>query len=126
MQKETHMKRFLAGLLLGVLASTLALKAQRPAKARVVEPELILENQKVKVVHWLLKPGEATPLHTHTLDHIGVTLRGSTLRDVPANGAAKQSEDKTGNVEFVPGKGQTHSFVNVGKTTFEAISIDLK
>ena len=120
------MKRFLAGLLLGVLASTLALKAQRPAKARVVEPELILENQRVKIVHWLLKPGEATPVHTHTLDHIGVTLQGSTLRDVPAGGAPRDSEDKTGNLEFVPGKGQTHSFVNVGSTIYEAVTINLK
>jgi predicted metal-dependent enzyme (double-stranded beta helix superfamily) len=120
------MKGFLTGVILGVLVSTVALTAQRRAEEKVVQPELVLENQKVKVVHYLLQPGESSPIHTHSLDHLGVTLRGSTLRDVPAGGAAKDSEDKTGNVEFVPGKGQTHSFVNVGKTAFEAISIDLK
>jgi len=120
------MKRFLAGLLLGMLVPTLALVAERHANERVIQPQLVLENAKVRVMRWVLKPGEATPIHTHTLDHIGVTLKGSILRDMPAGGTAKQSENKTGNVEYVPGKGQTHSFVNVGKTTFEAISIDLK
>jgi len=121
------MKRFFAGLVLGVLASTLVLKAQRHENYEVVQPQSVLENQKVKIVRWVLKPGEGSPVHTHSLDHIGVTLRGSTLRDIPAiGGALTESEDKTGNVDFVPGKGQTHSFVNVGKTTFEAISIDLK
>jgi hypothetical protein len=42
------------------------------------------------------------------------------------DGKTKDSEDKAGFVDFHAGDGQTHSFVNVGKTTFEAISIDLK
>jgi quercetin dioxygenase-like cupin family protein len=121
------MKRFFAGLVLGVLASTLALKAQRHENEKVVQPQSVLENQKVRVVRWVLKPGESSPVHTHSLDHIGVTLRGSTLHDIPAaGGAPTETEEKPGNVEFVIGKGQSHSFVNVGKTTFEAISIDLK
>jgi quercetin dioxygenase-like cupin family protein len=120
------MKRFFAGLVLGVLASTLVLKGQRHENYKVVQPQSVLENQKAKIVRWVLKPGEGSPVHTHSLDHIGVTLRGSTLRDVPAAGAPTETEEKNGNVDFVLGKGQSHSFVNVGKTTFEAISIDLK
>ena len=121
------MKRFLAGMLVGILGSTLALMAQRRESWKVVQPQLVLENQRVKVVHWLLQPGEGSPIHTHTLDHLGVTLQGSNLRDVAADGTVvKESVDQAGFVDFGPGNGQTHSFVNVGKTTFEAISIDLK
>lgn len=120
------MKIFLAGMIFGILISTAAFTAQRNAAWKVVEPKLVLENQKVKVEHWLLKPGEGSPIHTHTLDHLGVTLQGSTLRDVSVDGSTKDSEDQTGFVDYHQGNGQTHSFVNVGKTTFEAISIDLK
>jgi quercetin dioxygenase-like cupin family protein len=120
------MKRFLVGLLLGTLVPTVALLAQRQVRKKVVEPQLVLENAKVKVVHYLLQPGEASPIHTHTLDHLGVTLQGSILRDLSLDGTTKDSEDKAGFVDFHAGDGQTHSFVNVGKTTFEAISIDLK
>lgn len=120
------MKRFLAGMILGVLGSTLALRAQRGGEPKVVQPQMVLENQRIKVEHWLLQPGESSPVHTHILDHVGVTLRGSTLRVVGTDGSAKESFDKAGFVDFGPGNGQTHSFINVGKTTFEAVSIDLK
>ncbi len=120
------MKRFLAGIIVGALGSTLALRAQRGGEPKVVEPELVLENQRIKVERWVLEPGESSPIHNHTLDHVGVTLRGSNLRVVGTDGSVKESLDKAGFVDFGPATAQTHSFINVGKTTFEAVSIDLK
>lgn len=120
------MKRFIAGVIVGVLGSTLALRAQRGAEPKVVQPELVLENQRIKVERWLLQPGESSPVHAHALDHVGVTLRGSTLRVVGADGSVKESFDKAGFVDFGVATAATHSFINVGKTTFEAVSIDLK
>lgn len=120
------MKRFFAGLFVGLLSSGLYLLAQHRASEKVVEPQALLENQKVKIVRWVLKPGEGTPLHTHTLDHIGVVIRGSTMKDVETDGTAKNVEQKTGAAVYVPGTGRTHSFANVGKTTLEIVSIELK
>jgi quercetin dioxygenase-like cupin family protein len=120
------MKRFLAGVLVGLAISAFTLFAQKLASEKVVQPQLIVENQKVKIARWVLKPGEGTPLHTHTLDHVSVVIRGSTLRDVAADGTAKENVQKAGDAVFVPGTGRTHSFANAGKDTFESISIELK
>jgi predicted metal-dependent enzyme (double-stranded beta helix superfamily) len=120
------MKSFLAGVIIGVLGSTLALRAQHSAEPKVVQPQLVLENQRIKVERWVLQPGESSPVHAHALDHVGVTLHGSTLRMVGTDGSVKESLDKDGFVDFGAATAQTHSFINVGKTTFEAVSIDLK
>jgi len=120
------MKRFLAGMVVGLLGSALILAAQHRASDKVVEPQPIFENQKVKIQRWVLKPGEGTPLHTHALDHVSVVIRGSTLKDVDAGGETRQNPQKTGDAVYVPATGKTHSFANIGKDTFESISIELK
>ncbi|MBZ5516810.1 MAG: cupin domain-containing protein [Acidobacteriia bacterium] len=120
------MKRFLAGLVMGLSLSGLTLLAQHLASDKVVQPQLILENQKVRIHRWVLKPGEGTPLHTHTLDHISVVLQGSRIKDMGADGTFKTVEQKSGEVVYVPGTGRTHSFANVGSTTLESIAIELK
>ena len=124
------MKKFLAGVLVGLLASALAsIAQQRPqprASETVVQPQVAVENQKVKIVRWLLKPGEGTPIHTHTLDHVSVIIRGSSVQDVQTNGTTSVLEQKTGEASFIPGTGRTHSFANLGPETFESIAIELK
>jgi quercetin dioxygenase-like cupin family protein len=120
------MKRFLAGLFVGLLASALVLMAQHRASEKIVQPQVVVDNAKVKMVRWVLRPGEGTPVHTHRLDHISVVIHGSTLRDVAIDGTTKENVQKTGDAAYVPGKGLTHSFANAGKETFESISIELK
>ena len=120
------MKRFIVGVLVGVAISGLALFAQHRASEKVVQPQPILENSEVKIQRWVLKPGEGTPLHTHTLDHVSVVLHGSTTRDVDADGTSKDTDQKSGQAAYIPGTGRTHSFANVGKDTYESISIELR
>ena len=120
------MKRFLVGVLVGLAFSAFILFAQNLASEKVVQPQVLVDNQKVKIARWVLKPGEGTPLHTHTLDHVSVVIHGSTLRDVAADGTAKENVQKAGDAVFVPGTGRTHSFANAGKETFESIAIELK
>ena len=121
------MKRFLVGLILGILGSMLVFAAQHRASEKIAQPQVLVDNAKVKVVRWVLEPGEGTPVHTHSLDHISVVIHGSTLRDVEASsGTAKENVQKTGDVAYIPGHGLTHSFANAGKTTFESIAIELK
>jgi mannose-6-phosphate isomerase-like protein (cupin superfamily) len=120
------MKRFLAGLVMGLSLSGLTLLAQHLASEKVAQPQPILENQKVRIHRWVLKPGEGTPLHTHVLDHISVVLQGSRIKDMGADGTSKTVEQKSGQVVYVPGTGRTHSFANLGSTTLESIAIELK
>ena len=120
------MKRSIAGVIVGIAISALALFAQHMASEKVVPPQPIVENERVKIQRWLLKPGEGTPLHTHTLPHVSVILRGSTTRDVGTDGTSKDTDQKSGQASYIPGTGRTHSFANVGKETYESISIELK
>jgi quercetin dioxygenase-like cupin family protein len=120
------MKRFLAGLFVGLSFSGLTLLAQHLASEKVVEPQPIFENQKVKIHRWVLKPSEGTPLHTHALDHISVVLRGSSVKDMDTDGTSKAIEERSGQVAYIPGTGRTHSFANVGSTTLESIAIEIK
>jgi len=106
--------------------SGLTLLGQHLASEKVVPPQPIFENQKVKVHRWVLKAGEGAPLHTHQLDHIAVVLQGSTLKDMDTDGSSKNVEQKTGHVTYVPGTGRAHSFANGGKETYESIPIELK
>lgn len=120
------MKKFLAGLFVGLLASTLVVMAQQAASETGVEPQAIAANAKVEMVRWVLKPGERTVVHRHDVDHIGIVVHGSTIRYLEADGTSKESDEPAGGAEYVPATGRAHSFANVGKTTFEAVSIQLK
>lgn len=120
------MKRFLLGLLAGIIISGLALAAQQMASDKVVQSTPVFENQKVKITRILLKPGEGTPLHTHALDHVAVIVQGTTMKDMETDGKFKNVDQKTGEVHYVPGTGRTHSFANTGTSPLEIVSIELK
>lgn len=120
------MKMFLAGIVVGLGLPAMFVVAQQHAKNKIVQPQLLIENEKVRIVRWTLEPGESSPVHPHQLDHISVVLRGSMLRDTPEGGSAKPLEQKTAAVSFNPGPRPSHSFANMGKTTFESVSIELK
>jgi quercetin dioxygenase-like cupin family protein len=119
------MKRFFIGMVMGLLA--FALQAQSPAGERIVPAQLVVENAKVKVVRWSLQPGERSPVHTHSLDHIYIVVHGSKIRDhVVKNGTVHDDDQETGRAAFSKAVGKTHWFENVGTTPYEMISIDLK
>lgn len=100
--------------------------AQQMVSKKVVQPELITEDKKVKITRILLKPGEGTPLHTHSLDNIAVIMQGSTMKDVETDGKFKNVDQKSGDVHYVPGTGRTHSFANTGTSPLEIVPIELK
>ncbi|MGP8247789.1 MAG: cupin domain-containing protein [Bryobacteraceae bacterium] len=118
------MKRFFAGVVMGWLA--FALLAQQPAGDRVVRPLIVVDNQKVKVSRWLLQPGERSPVHTHTLDHVYIVVRGSRIREHISDGSVKDDDQETGRAAFSAGRGKTHWFENVGTAPYEMISVELK
>ncbi|MGE5327206.1 MAG: hypothetical protein ACM3NO_09225 [Deltaproteobacteria bacterium] len=120
------MKRFLAGVFVGVLASTIAVLAAQSSTGKTVQQQVLTDNAKVEIVRWVLQPGERTPVHQHDIDHIGVVIHGSTIRYVDADGTSKTSDEPTGGAEYAPATHKAHWFENVGKTPFEAVSIQLK
>jgi quercetin dioxygenase-like cupin family protein len=120
------MKRFLAGVLTGWLVLALTVVAKNNATEKLVPPQVLVENPKVKMVRWKLQPGEKTPVHTHSLDHIYVVVEGSKIREYLSDGKVNDDEQETGRAAFSVAKGKTHSFENVGTGPYEMVSIELK
>jgi len=48
------------------------------------------------------------------------------MKSVSTDGKSNTVEEKTGEVVYVPANGRTHSLANVGSSTLEIVSIDLK
>jgi len=127
------MKRFLAGVVCGWLALAmmqlgLTLRAQQQASGAVVQAQVLVDNQKVTIRRWQLKPGERSPVHTHALDHIYVVVHGSDIRDHLADGTTHDDNQETGRVGFsaFSASPKTHWFENVGAVPYEMVSVDLK
>jgi beta-alanine degradation protein BauB len=119
------MKRFLAGVAIGWITLAVALLAQRPSD-KVVTPQVVMDNQKVKISRWSLQPGERSPVHRHLLDHVYVVVQGSKIREFISDGKVSDDEQETGRAAFSEGKGKEHTFENVGSGPYEMISIELK
>ena len=92
---------------------------------------LLLENDKVRVLDSLLKPGESTPVHTHQWpsaqyvlglsDFVRKDAQGNVLLDtrlsgsLPAAGTAFWSQPL-----------QPHFVTNVGESDIRVISVEIK
>jgi len=125
------MKKFLAGVVCGWLALAavqlgLKVRAQQNSMDAVVQAKVLVDNQKVTIRRWQLAPGQRSPVHTHSLDHIYIVIHGSEIRDHLADGTTHDDNQETGRVGFSPGVGKVHSFENVGTVPYEMVSIDLK
>ena len=71
-----------------------------------------------------LAPGEAIPMHNHPFPGVVVTITAGEI-EVTADGKSVRHPVTESDVSWRAG-GVTHSIKNVGKTTFEAVDIELK
>lgn len=120
------MKRFVAGMITSWSVLGLAVLAQQAASEKIRQPQLLVDNQKVKMVRWSLQPGERSPVHTHSLDHIYVVIHGSKIRDFISRNGTHDDDQETGRAAYSVAAGKTHYFQNVGTAPYEMISIELK
>ena len=81
------MKKLVCGVVLGwLLVSAGMLRAEQPISDKVVQPQVLLDNDKYIVQRYVLEPGEGTPVHPHNREHIAIVIRGSKLRYRDING----------------------------------------
>ncbi len=120
-------KAFLSGLLLGVIVAGVgAVIWMHRGGGQTIEPELLLENQRVRIVRWVLEPNQSSSQITDSADHISVIMRGGTVRDQDSNGISKDLSPQTGDAVFEAATNRHHSLANAGKTVFEMVLIELK
>jgi quercetin dioxygenase-like cupin family protein len=86
----------------------------------------ILENERVRVYRVVLEPGQSTPVHTHFLPGLAVSIFAGEI-EVTTRGKATPDRITlpAGDVRWRAGM-TTHSIKNIGKTRFEAIDVELK
>jgi mannose-6-phosphate isomerase-like protein (cupin superfamily) len=118
-------KKLASGILLGLLASVAVLKAQQPISNKVVQPQILLNTDKYIVQRYVLKPGEGTPVHPHNLEHVAIIIHGSTIRYRDINGKVTEAVMKSDTAKVVEPK-PAHSFMNIGTTTYEEVSVEVK
>jgi len=93
--------------------------------------EVLLENERVRVLDSRIKPGETVPVHTHrwasvlyvlgTSDFIRYDPEGNVVFD----SRSKESSIEVGTVSW-SGPLSAHSVKNVGETEIRVISVELK
>lgn len=115
---------FIGGVLVGSLPFSLAAASTQDAVA--VSPQYYsvrLENDRVRVAEWRLKPGEREGAHTHSPGIVYV-LADSTVRTTFPDGTVAERPSKAGEVFWRDAT--SHSLVNVGQTEAHSLAIDVK
>ncbi len=115
---------FLLGTTCGVALTLFAAQSETdPIKLSPQLYRLRLDNDRVRVYEYHLKPGEKEPMHSHPAGVVYV-LNGATLSSASPDGQAIAHEAKTG--EVIWREPTTHALENVGTTEAAAIALDLK
>jgi len=84
--------------------------------------KLLNENDRVRVLQVIAKPGDVAKMHHHP-DHVVYVLKGGKAT-LTSGGKTQEVELKQGSVNFFDA--QDHEMKNVGKTTMDLIVIELK
>lgn len=102
--------------------------------ALIAAPEhhsLILENESVRVLRTVVRPGETVPLHTHAWPSTMVVISGGDFVRRDGEGNVTLDSRDSG---IVLEAGQTlwsgplplHTFENVGKTLIHVINVEIR
>jgi quercetin dioxygenase-like cupin family protein len=88
---------------------------------------VIFENQYVRVLDVVVKPGETTLFHKHSLDNVAVILTGTALRNQIPGQDWTQRTANDGSVGFAAGtaKPYVHRISNAGSTVFHVLDIQI-
>jgi predicted metal-dependent enzyme (double-stranded beta helix superfamily) len=90
-----------------------------------VGQEIMLDNDRVRVWHITLAPGESQPLHHHGLPYVVVAVQGARNVIHTAAGERIDVEEETGSVVFRE-PGQTHMLTNAGDTVYIGRIVEVK
>ena len=97
--------------------------AQDPVKISPLDYTVRLQNDRVRVLEWRLKPGGKEPMHSHP-DGVLIVLADSTLRSTGPGGTSVSRPSAKGEVEWAPAV--SHSIENAGSTEAHAFLVELK
>lgn len=116
---------FSAGMIVGALAIRAASEPtlQDPVKVSPQYYSVRLENDRVRVLEYRLKPGEKELPHAHS-PGVLYSLADAKVRSTLPDGTASERSSVAGEVSWRDWT--RHSLENVGLTEVHALSIELK
>jgi mannose-6-phosphate isomerase-like protein (cupin superfamily) len=97
--------------------------AQDAAKVAPDKVKVLLDNDKVRVLDFKVKPGEETGMHSHP-NHVTYFLVDGKMLTTMPDGKSSEKDVKAGDTFW--SEGVTHNNKNMGKTEAHAIVIELK
>jgi quercetin dioxygenase-like cupin family protein len=97
--------------------------AQDPVQVAPKLNKVALDNDRVRVLDVVIKPGEKMPMHSHP-DNILYVITGGKSRATDAEGKTTERTFKDG--ECVFRKGETHAVENAGEKEIHVLNIELK
>ncbi len=116
------------GAFIGVVATgtVVALAESRTLDPVQLSPQYYrvrLDNDRVRVYEYVLKPGQKEPMHSHT-PGIVYSLSDATIRSTGEDGSVTTHESKVGELSWRDAL--THALENVGPTDARALAVELK
>jgi quercetin dioxygenase-like cupin family protein len=97
-------------------------KMQDPMKVAKNVYKFIMENDRVRVLEVLFKPGDRAVMHHHP-DHVIYVLNGGKAK-MTSSGKTDVLDMKSGQAIFL--KAQSHEAENTGKTDLHLLVVELK
>ena len=90
-----------------------------------VANEFLFENERVKVWHLLLEPGESSAWHVHDWDYLTVVIDPGSLRVEWEDGFTEDLELPVGQATFRKGHG-AHRVTNTGSAKYRNALVEIK
>ncbi|MFL6595960.1 MAG: cupin domain-containing protein [Chthoniobacterales bacterium] len=97
--------------------------AQDPVKVAPKLHKAILDNERVRVLDTVVKPGEQIPMHQHP-DNVIYVVKGGKVRFVDLKGTPTDRELKDGECLFR--SAESHAVQNTGTSEIHVLTIELK
>jgi len=97
--------------------------AQDPVKVAPEKCKALLENDRVRVLDFWLKPGDKLPMHSHPASILYVLTNGK-VRTILPDGKVTDMEVKAGETRWA--EPVTHANENIGTTDAHVIVVEMK
>ena len=116
------------GILIGLTASQIAIRAAQstPPDAVAASPDLYrtkLENDRVRVLEYALKPGQSEAMHSHQ-SFVVHFLSDGRIRATPLGGQSTEQNVKQGDTAWRDP--MAHRIDNIRTTELRALIVDVK
>ena len=105
------------------LATLLGVCVLGPTLASPAAPFVTFENERVRIVHPRVEPGQASPMHEHPLRVI-VALADARVEQTIDGGATSVIELRAGDVRVAPPV--RHAVRNVGTAPLDLVEVEVK